>query len=288
MRTIRRAIVALLLLASTGASAIDLFPGEIRAPRKDSFSMQLLWQRSHFGEYFAANQAQPGRPRLVGTLETFRLGYGFEIGGQPAYVFAQVPYGRLRTETANPAIPGTSGFGDSGIAIAYWPYANRATETYFGIAAYLLVPSGDYRNDRLLNVGENRYRQALQAGYHTSLTPRLAWMFAADAMRHEKNDDFTAAHATLERKTLYSLQTGFLHQTTSSLALGVTYFQSHGGETAVNGVWRDDAMRQERYMLTGITEFPFGRIALQYGADLKTRSGYFEDSRWTVRYLRRF
>ncbi|WP_020503497.1 hypothetical protein [Lamprocystis purpurea] len=40
-----------------------------------------------------------------------------------------------------------------------------------------------------------------------------------------------------------------------------------------------------RYALTGLIKLPFGRLILQYGGDLKTGNGLFEDLRFAVRVL---
>jgi hypothetical protein len=40
-----------------------------------------------------------------------------------------------------------------------------------------------------------------------------------------------------------------------------------------------------RYAFTGLIKLPFGRLILQYGSDLKTDNGLFEDQRFAVRVL---
>ncbi len=41
----------------------------------------------------------------------------------------------------------------------------------------------------------------------------------------------------------------------------------------------------QRYTLSGMIKLPFGSLILQYGGDLKTDNGLFEDRRFAVRVL---
>jgi hypothetical protein len=57
-----------------------------------------------------------------------------------------------------------------------------------------------------------------------------------------------------------------------------------GGETTLNVVDKGDITQLQRYQLSGVAHFSFGRIILQYGGDIKTENGYFEDQRVILRY----
>ena len=140
-------------------------------------------------------------------------------------------------------------------------------------------------------MGENRYRGALQLGVQTPIIDSLTWMAALDTVWSGKNNDCGLAclnHQTLEQKPLYTLQSGLSYAINPTFSLATAYFYSVGGETSWDGINKNNLTQLQRYQVSGIANFSFGRILLQYGGDLDTRNGYLEDSRWIVRYIKPF
>ena len=285
-------LVVSAMSAPLQASAIDLQPGEIRAPLAGRSLVQfstVFSQRTDYYKNSLKQPKQPQRPEYQALQYQFRLAHAFEIDEQPAIVYAQLPITNVQPEESS--FSGDSGVGDTTFAFAYWPYANRETQTYFGVAAYLIAPTGSYSDRRVFNVGENRYRGALQLGVQTPITDSLTWMAALDTVWSGKNNDCGLAclnHQTLEQKPLYTLQSGLSYAINPTFSLATAYFYSVGGETSWDGVDKNNLTQLQRYQVSGIANFSFGRILLQYGGDLDTRNGYLEDSRWIVRYIKPF
>jgi hypothetical protein len=284
----RRLVFLLIGLPTLSATALDLQPGEVRAPEMGSTHLQLTQQYSQRGDRYINGEKQTGDPKIVASMFQVRLGHAFELAGHTAYVYAQTPMGYVHPGGSLSSLTGDTGIGDTMLAFAFWPYANHQTETYFGLAGYLSVPTGSYSPERSLNMGENRYRSALQAGYQTPIAENLHWMGAVDAVWYGKNTEFGANHDTLEQDTLYTAQTSLRYNFTTKYALAAAYFYSQGGETSRNDRHRDDITRLHRYQISGIASLPFGRVTLQYGGDLETENGYIEKSRWILRYTRGF
>lgn len=283
----------LLLVASCAmplqALAIDLQPGEIRPPMAGRSVVQFSTVFSQRSDYYVNSHKVAGRPEYQALQYQLRLAHAFEIDEQPAMAYAQLPIANVQPEGSS--LSGDSGIGDATLAFAYWPYANRETQTYFGVAAYLITPTGGYSDRRVFNVGENRYRGALQIGVQTPITDTLNWMAALDTVWSGKNNDCGVAclnHQNLEQNPLYTLQSGLSYAINPTFSLSSAYFYSVGGETSWDGVSRNNLTQLQRYQVSGIANFSFGRILVQYGSDLETRNGYLEDSRWIVRYIKPF
>lgn len=181
-----------------------------------------------------------------------------------------------------------SGAGDTTFALALWPYANRESEKYVGLASYLTVPTGTYNSQQKLNAGDNRYKWALQAGYEQAIYKNINWMSAIDAVWFGENDDHATTHKTLKQKALYSAQTAAIYKFNSTYSVAAGYFYSVGGLTSLNGESQNDMTQSHRYQISGIATLPIGRLILQYGQEVKTRNGFIEDSRWIVRYSKYF
>ena len=283
-----RLLTALLSLLTTSVWAIDLMPGDVRAPQPDRNFALMSYSVSTRGDLFRDGQQQAGDPSITTTQGILRLGRTFTTDGLPAAAYIQTAHGQVRPGGSLTALESDSGLSDTSLAIALWPHADHDTETYFALGAYLMLPTGSYSHLRPINVGGNRYQTALQAGFQKALTPQLHGMLVFDTVWSGKNDAFGATQATLAQRALNTWQMALLYQLDSRYSLGANYYHTYGGETRVNGLSRNDRTRLERYQLTAKADFSFGRLTLQYGADLDTANGYFEDRRWVMRFLRLF
>lgn len=284
-----RLLQVVLLLFSLGlyqpwALAIDLRPGEVRAPTPGVTFVQLRWQESERGAAYRDDVRLPGDPRVLASTRTIRLGQGFTIGENIAAAYVEIPQGERRAEGSVSRLGSDSGPGDITAAFAIWPYVDREARQYVGLAAYLQMPTGSYSSSRAINIGENRYRSALQLAAHAPLAGALEGMVAVDTLWSSDNNDAWPAHKTKSQSAIYNFQAGVLYPVISNLEIGVGYFFTLGGETRENGVRMDDALRVQRYQVSAQARLPVGLVVLQYGGDLETRNGYFEKHNLAVRY----
>lgn len=266
--------------------AIDLQPGDVIAPRPGINAAQVTYQYSERNDFYSHGDKQAGRPAYHSSIYALRAGHSFEVAQMPAYFYAQVPFGAVHSQGKG----GDSGMGDTTFAFAVWPYADRSAKTYFGAAFYLTLPTGSYDSNRYFNMGENRYSTAVQVGYERPLADKVAGMVAFDAVFFGDNTDASQPnpHKKLEKDVLYTAQFGVRYDFNQQYSLTGTYYYTAGGETTYDGVDSNNATRLQRYQLSGIGNYSFGRITVHYSSDLKTENGYFEDDRLTLRYTMRF
>jgi hypothetical protein len=244
---------------------------------------------SERGDRYAQGQQQPGDPKIFSVQDVIRIGHYSEIGSYPVAAGVLVPFGGyFHPKGSLSSLQGDSGIGDSVFSAAFWPYANHETKTYFAIGGFLTAPTGSYDNKRSINIGQNRYQFALQAGYEMPLTKDLYWASAFDTTWSGNNNDYSVAHATLKQQALYTSQTGLRYDITPKYTVSAIYFYVYGGETSINNVNRNDVTRLNRYQFFGIASYDFGKIILQYGADIKTENGFIEKKRIYLRYLKPF
>jgi hypothetical protein len=271
------------------AQAIDLLPGEGQAPRPGSNYLQLIYQQSERGDFYRQGQKLRSDTRIASSQFQVRLGRSFALAGQPALAYLQIPVdNRIEPKAALANTEAVSGTGDITLILAYWPYANRQTQTYFGAAGYLTLPTGDYERHRSFNPGGNRWSGDIQLGYQQQLLDPLLVMLVADVLWSGKNNDYGSSAATLQQGALYSTQASLRYDINPRYSIGVSHFLHAGGETRINGMERNDRLQTHRYQLMSNINCAWGRLTLQYGGDIKTRNGYFEDRRWILRYTRVF
>lgn len=288
MSNLSRKICWFILSAPQLAWAVDLLPNDVIAPPPGIQQLQINYQRSERSDYYQNHRKALTGSEIVNTQTQLKYGRSFEISNLPAYFYVQAPLTEISTSGSVASYSTNSGAGDTTFALALWPYANRESEKYVGLASYLTVPTGTYNSQQKLNAGDNRYKWALQAGYEQAIYKNINWMSAIDAVWFGENDDHATTHKTLKQKALYSAQTAAIYKFNSTYSVAAGYFYSVGGLTSLNGESQNDMTQSHRYQISGIATLPIGRLILQYGQEVKTRNGFIEDSRWIVRYSKYF
>ena len=148
------------------------------------------------------------------------------LNGEPAEV--------TRTGLADPIIRLSANLLDTSSA------PDRSTVA--GVAIAMSLPLGEYKEDKLLNLGQNRFSLRPQIGVvHT----RGPWSFelTGSVFLYSDNDEFFNGNKR-EQDPLYAVQTHVVHFFKPGVwaSFGMAY--GAGGESAVNGDSKDDAARQ--------------------------------------------
>lgn len=268
---------------SIPAWAIDLQPGDATAPPPGLRSVQL--------SYLSAERVGARNAKIDQTQVQFRYVQAFEVNQQPALFYLHTGTGKNDPSGALAPSPADNGMIDTTLVFAYWPYVDKTSNTFVAVAGYLISPTGSYSSDRAINMGENRYRWAGQIAYQTRIAPNLNWMAAFDTLWFGKNDEsrsLTNRLGTLEQKALYSAQTGLLYKLNNTYSFAAAYFYTEGGETIFSGRANNDSIKSHRYQLSGIGNYSFGRLTLQYGQDIDNNAALEDKQRIFLRYTKFF
>jgi len=288
MKSILKHLLIAALLIPRLSKAIDLQPGDITAPPLDFQYIQTSYQFSEKGAKYINWQKSPSNTKINSSQVIIRYAKSYELINHPGIFYIQTPMGYTHPEGSLSNLQGDSGIGDTSLVLGFWPYANKETETYWAIGGYLFMPTGSYSNQRSFNVGDNRYKVALQTGIQTPLTEKLKWMIALDALWYGDNSEYGVSNANLSQNVLYSLQSGFIHDFNKTYSLAGSYFYTQGGETSIDNQSRNDETLSQRFQISGIAKTPVGKLTLQYGHDLETKNGYIEDNRLILRFTKSF
>lgn len=277
-------VFLLLMLSSILANAIDLQPGEIKAPSGSFYAAQISYLYVEKGDKYTHGIKTSNSSNITQNAMLLRLDHALEINHIPAYAYVQSSFSHMENRDL-PDIPNahSNGIGDTTFAFALWPYVNREKDEYFGVAGYLLLPTGDYDRNRAINIGSNIYQGAIQAGYQRKLTSNVNWMVAQDVIMSGNNNEFLG-HNKLEKNPLYNFQTGLQYVFNPTYLMSLGYFYTVGGESSINGLDQGDITKIHRYQLTGQANYSFGRFAIQYGSEFANQNGFIEDHRLIVRY----
>ena len=280
-------------MLSSHALAIDLQPNDIVAPTPDRTAISISYVNAQNTTLYVNNVPTGASPNLESNLGIVRLGHTYTIGSLPAVSYVQVGGGTLSPDGSLSAYPASQGMTDTTIATAIWPYANHTTRTYFGVAAYLSLPTGEYSSTKAFNLGNNRYSQALQLGYQRPITKSVDGAFAFDTVWYGANSQCAAACSSatnlqFTQKPLYSSQIGPIYRINQTYTVAATYVYVTGGETAFNGIERNNTVVTQRYFVSGVAYTKIGRFMLQYGNDIAIMNGFMESRRLALRYTKSF
>lgn len=267
------------------AFAIDLQPGEVKAPLGTFYAAQMSYVNVEKGDKYTHGSKTSSTSNINQNAFLLRLSHAFEVNQMPAVVYAQSSINHLNNNI--PTNANSNGIGDTTLVFALWPYVDRSKEEYFGIGAYLTLPTGAYDRNRAVNIGSNIYQKALQTGYQRKLVDNINWMAALDIVLSSDNSQYLGS-GKLEKDPLYNFQTGLQYVINPTYSMAMTYFYGVGGETTLDGVDRGDITKTHRYQLTGIGNYNFGRLTLQYGSEFSNENSFIEDHRLIARYSFKF
>ena len=280
-------VIALAMMSNI-TFAIDLQPGEIKAPAGTFNAAQMSYVYVEKGDKYTHGSKTSSTSNIKQNAFLLRLSHAFEINQIPAIVYAASSINHLENrDIPNAANTNSNGIGDTTLVFALWPYVDRAKEEYLGLATYLTLPTGEYDKNSAVNIGSNVYQTAFQAGYQRKLIDNVNWMSALDVVLAGDNKQFLGNNK-LEKDPLYNFQTGLQYVFNPTYSASVGYFYTVGGESTVDGADRGDIDKIHRYQLTGQGIYNFGRLMLQYGSEFANENSYIEDHRLIARYAFKF
>jgi len=111
-------------------------------------------------------------------------------------------------------------------------------DTIVGLGLAVRLPTGEYMEDKLINLGQNRFTFRPQLGINhthgkwtTEMTGEIAF--------YTENDEFFNGN-TLEQKPTYIVHGHLIHTFRPGLWVGVAVGYDYGGESRINGTNKDD------------------------------------------------
>ena len=246
--------------SGTAAMAQDLEP---RAFSNAPVGMQFFL--AGFGETRGRVSLDPALPiDNLGMESTFGLiawARTMEVLGQSAKVDVVVPYSTLDAHGlvfGEPRTRHVSGFADPAVrfsmnfigapALTMKEFASYKQDLIVGGSLRLGIPVGQYDEDRLINIGSNRWTLRPELGVSKAWGPWTLELSPGITF-YTDNDDFFGGQRR-EQDPIWSMQTHLSHTFSPGcwLALDAAYFD--GGRTTVNALPNNDQQEGFRFGLT--------------------------------------
>jgi hypothetical protein len=276
-------------LLSHSALAVDVDAGDYTALPAGTNLALAYYQTASRDKLFGNGNEVDGEFDFASNVGILRGVHFMELGDYIVDPQFLLPFGSLEADKDIAALGEESGTGDLILAATVWLINKPEDNTYFGITPYIYLPTGTYDNEKALNLGENRYKFVLQAGYITNVTENISFDLVADVMLYGENDEFGASKTTMEQEASFQLQAFLRYNINPTWDFRVGLSKSWGGQTEVDGVKMNDEPEVTK-MSIGTTHFitPSIQLAATFGRDLAVESGFSEDSRFNLRILKVF
>lgn len=271
------------------AYAIDIDAGDYTALPAGTNLGLVYYQHAERDALYSKGSRVPLNAGLDSDVGILRGVHFMDIGGYIVDPQFLLPFGKLKAKDGTSFLGDNSGAGDLILAATVWIINKPEHNSYFGITPFLILPTGQYDNNNLLNLGENRSKLTLQAGYITGLGKNVSLDLVGDVTLYGHNKEFGASKATLKQDRSFQGQAHLRYHVTPSFDLRAAVSKTVGGETSVNGMEQGDRASTTKVSL-GASYFlqPTVQLLATYGRDLSVRDGFKESNRVNVRLLQIF
>lgn len=271
------------------AHAIDVDAGDYTALPEGTNLGLLYYQHAERNALYADGHKAPIDAGLDSDVGILRGVHFMKLGDYIIDPQFLLPFGNVRAKDDLKELGSDSGTGDLILASTIWLLNDPANRRYFGVTPFIFVPTGSYDNDRAVNLGENRWKFTLQAGYITGLTDKLTLDLVGDVTFFGNNDDYGPASQTLKQSELYQGQAFLRYNFTDRFDVRAGVSKLWGGESEVDGIHMNDEPKTSKFTV-GASYFvtPSTQLMVNYGQDMSVENGFKEDNRINLRLLQMF
>lgn len=131
----------------------------------------------------------------------------------------------------------------------------RKPRPILGASLRVVAPTGRYQDDRLINVGANRWAAKAELGYMTVLHPQWLLEFELGAWFFQDNDNFVGRKR--EQDPIYAAQAHLIRRFAAGFWGSVDANLYRGGRSTLDGRKLNDLQRDSRFGLN--LAFPFAQ-----------------------------
>lgn len=280
-------VAGLAMTASTSAMAVKFDAGDY-VPAPPGTNLALLYmQHASSDSLWSDGHKIDDKARLDTDIGIFRyVGFGKIAGMTFDYQVLQ-PFGSVRASGSTASLGSASGVGDTILVSTLWVVNKPESGTYVGITPYLWIPDGQYNASHALNIGENRWKGAMQAVVSQQITKHVIAEGAADVTFYGDNDK--APGGPLKQDKMYEFQgwARYLFDAKTEVNMRVSY--TTGGKTTLDGIGQNDSTNTWAFLGTLRRSLDaHHQILVQGGKDIAVRNGFKEGMRFQVRLLQIF
>ncbi len=290
MATLQRALsLVLATLPVVSAAAInDIYPTD-HIPLPDGRNNIALYALHQEGSGLYTNGKRLPSGEVGADLYAIRLGKHFSFGDNGQYTFgplAVLTWGSQSPDSTlkNYSFNDTSGNGDLRLGSSVWFHIDRENREYAMVSASAILPTGTYDKTKVLNLGENRYRYVLSAGWMRSLSERWVVDLAPEIVYYGDNTQYLV-NKRKSQQVSYAVAGILRYRVTPYFQVYAGTTLNGGGGIKVDGVDTFGASNNTR-VSAGMMLIEAGKqqLQLRYAKDISGDNGFRLDNEIALRY----
>lgn len=202
---------------------------------------------------------------LDSDIVTLNLAYGrtLNLWGRSSNLIVELPFSDGETKgslEATPAKRNYDGVGDLGVTLSMnfmgapalsrddFEDLRRDPRPLLGASIKVVAPTGDYDNDRVVNVGSNRWATRLEVAYMAVLNPEWLLEFELGAWFMDDNDDFLGM--TREQDEIYAAEVHLVRRFEPGFWASLDLNGYRGGRSTVGDQRLNDLQRDSKIGFT--------------------------------------
>ena len=279
-----------LVVAAANAAVNDIYPTDFVALPSGSVNVTVYSGHQKFtGRY--ANGVRTEAGEAIANQVVLRASRVFALGENQQYAWAPVValgYADINTNSTLGTIlrgSNASGMGDLRVGNAFWFHIDRANRTYGLIGLFAGFPTGEYNTSSALNVGENRVRYVLSAGWMQPIAGKWLIDVAPEVAIYGEDDRYLGTRVRTQ-DTSYALTSYLRYRQSDVLQFYGGAQINRGGATQVGGIQTTGAPDNTRlYLGTMLFTSPKQQWQLRYSKDVQIENGLRSDGEISLRYL---
>lgn len=287
------ALLGLALTWGSAAHAVGADHGDWVAPPPGKSIFVLYGQHSNASKLYADGDVALNNAQLSVDVGILRGTKPTQLGDVIWNPQLLLPFGKLKGDGNLDSLGKTTGVGDLIIVNGFFFVHDWEARKHFAVVPLVWLPTGSYSKDRPLNLGENRFKAALQVGGQYPISERLTYELSGDITVFGKNKKFGSQEQVMEQKPLAELRTYITYAlnpaTYTTIAAGLGHVA--GGATKVSGIDQSDKKATTTLYLqtqSAITESKTDLLLFSFEPDLKVKNGLKNDTQFRMRYLKIF
>lgn len=279
------------------AAVNDTYPTDFVALPDGSLNVTVYaGHQKSSGPYSNGVRSTPGEVNInqlvVRASRIFAVGENKQYAWAPVVVLSQADVNSNATLGNSIFGRGANGMGDLRLGNAFWFHIDRPNRTYGLIGLFATLPTGDYDSSRILNVGENRRRYVLSAGWMQPIGGKWLMEVSPEIAVYGDNEQYLG-NKTRSQDHSYALTT-YLRYRQSDV------WQFYGGAQINRGGAAQVSVGQLVVSRTGEPDntrlylgaiflaSPKNQWQLRYSKDVKIENGFGSDGEISLRYLMSF
>ncbi len=283
--------VSLLMFGAAASAAVnDIYPTDFIALPSGSVNVTIYnAHQKTTGRYANGIRTEAGEAHANQVV--LRASRVFAVGENQQYAWAPVLVLGYADVNTNPTLgtilrsSNASGMGDLRVGNAFWFHIDRPNRTYGLISFFASFPTGEYNTSSALNVGENRTRYVLSAGWMQPIGGKWLIDIAPEVAIYGEDDRYLGTRIRTQ-DTSYALTSYLRYRQSDVLQFYGGAQINRGGATQVGGIQTTGAPDNTRlYLGTMLFTSPKQQWQLRYSKDVQIENGLRSDGEISLRYL---